>query len=135
MYVCRKVNAALEEQIKTLWHTTQIYMHPRIVQYAEKLTSKLPGDLNVVYLTNSGSEANDLAILLARLYTKNYDIITLKNAYHGASTSCMGLTGYILLTSFHRLRNEKISFPSHSSFNMAISRAWIKKRNYSCDEC
>lgn len=89
----RKVNAALEEQIKTLWHTTCIYMHPKIFQYSEKLASKLPGDLNVVYFTNSGSEANDLAILLARLYTKNYEIITLKNAYHGASTSCMGLTG------------------------------------------
>lgn len=69
-------------------------MHPKIFQYAEKLASKLPGDLNVVYFTNSGSEANDLAILLARLYTKNYDIVTLKNAYHGASTSCMGLTAH-----------------------------------------
>ncbi|KAL7037910.1 hypothetical protein ACKWTF_009396 [Chironomus riparius] len=87
-----KVNAALEEQIKTLWHTTAIYMHPKIYEYSEKLASKLPGDLKVVYLVNSGSEANDLAILLARLYTKNYDIITLKNAYHGGGTSTMGLT-------------------------------------------
>lgn len=54
-------------------------MHPNIYEYSEKLSSKLPGDLNVVYLVNSGSEANDLAILLARLYTKNYEIITLKN--------------------------------------------------------
>lgn len=76
-------------------------MHPKIFQYAEKLASKLPNDLNVVYFTNSGSEANDLAILLARLYTKNYDIITLKNAYHGASTSCMGLTGWFLFNDIY----------------------------------
>ena len=99
--VSRKVNAALEKQIKTLWHTTAIYMHPNIYEYSEKLASKLPGDLNIVYLTNSGSEANDLAVLMARLYTKNYDIITLKNAYHGGGASTMGLTGsyfVILLT-------------------------------------
>lgn len=68
-------------------------MHPKIYEYAERLASKLPGDLNVVYFTNSGSEANDLAMLLARLYTQNYEILTLKNSYHGGSTSTMGLTG------------------------------------------
>lgn len=92
-FLCRKVNQALEAQMKTLWHTTSIYMHPKIYEYAEKLSSTLPGELNVVYFVNSGSEANDLAILLARLYTKNHDIITLKNGYHGAGTSTMGLTG------------------------------------------
>jgi alanine-glyoxylate transaminase / (R)-3-amino-2-methylpropionate-pyruvate transaminase len=95
-FFLRKVNKALENQIKTLWHTTSIYMHPRIIEYSEKLASKLPGDLNVVYFVNSGSEANDLAMLMARLYTKNYDILTLKNAYHGASTSTMGLTGALI---------------------------------------
>ncbi|CRK97743.1 CLUMA_CG011122, isoform A [Clunio marinus] len=87
-----KVNQALEEQLNTLWHTTSIYMHPKIYEYAERLTSKLPGDLKVVYFVNSGSEANDLATLLLRLYTKNFDIVTLKNAYHGGNMSSMGLT-------------------------------------------
>lgn len=93
--------------MKTLWHTTSIYMHPKIYEYAEKLSSTLPGDLNVVYFVNSGSEANDLAMLMARLYTKNHDIITLKNAYHGASTSTMGLTGS-LVASRTVERNLKI---------------------------
>lgn len=88
----RKVNAALEEQLKTLWHTTCIYMHPKVHEYSEKLAAKLPGDLNVVYLVNSGSEANDLAMLLSRLYTGNHEIITLNNSYHGASPYTMGLT-------------------------------------------
>lgn len=78
--------------METLWHTTSIYMQPKIYEYAEKLASKMPGDLKVVYFVNSGSEANDMAILMARLYTKNHEIITLKNAYHGASPTTMGLT-------------------------------------------
>ena len=78
-----KVNAALEEQVKTLWHTTSIYLQPKIHEYAEKLTATLPDNLNCVYLVNSGSEANDLAIMMARLYTGNYDIISLRNSYHG----------------------------------------------------
>ncbi|HEV2966359.1 MAG TPA: aminotransferase class III-fold pyridoxal phosphate-dependent enzyme, partial [Chthoniobacterales bacterium] len=55
--------------------------------------SKMPGDLKVCYFVNSGSEANDLALLLARAYTGNYDIISLRNAYHGGSTLTMGTTG------------------------------------------
>lgn len=44
----RKVNAALKNQLETLWHTTNIYLHPKIHEYAEKLASKMPGDLKVV---------------------------------------------------------------------------------------
>ncbi|XP_067000789.2 alanine--glyoxylate aminotransferase 2, mitochondrial [Anabrus simplex] len=87
-----KVNEALKEQVDTLWHTTNIYLHPKVHEYAEKLTSKLPGDLKVVYFVNSGSEANDLAMLLARLHTKHFDIISLRNGYHGMSPYTMGLT-------------------------------------------
>lgn len=43
---------------------------------------------------NSGSEANDMAIMMARLYTGNYDLITLRNAYHGLSSATCGLLGH-----------------------------------------
>ncbi|XP_058056683.1 alanine--glyoxylate aminotransferase 2, mitochondrial isoform X2 [Anopheles bellator] len=89
-----KVNAALEEQLHTLWHTTNIYMHPKVHEYAEKLVAKMPGDLKNVYFVNSGSEANDLAMMIARLYTGNTDIISFRNAYHGASPYTMGLTAH-----------------------------------------
>ncbi|XP_013113491.2 alanine--glyoxylate aminotransferase 2, mitochondrial isoform X2 [Stomoxys calcitrans] len=89
-----KVNKALEEQIKTLWHTTNIYMHPKIHEYAQRLTAKFPGDLKAVYFVNSGSEANDLAMLMARLHTGNQDILTLRNCYHGMSPYTMGLTAH-----------------------------------------
>uniref|UniRef100_A0A1Q3FID0 Alanine--glyoxylate aminotransferase 2, mitochondrial n=1 Tax=Culex tarsalis TaxID=7177 RepID=A0A1Q3FID0_CULTA len=89
-----KVNAALEEQMNTLWHTTNIYMHPKIHEYAEKLLSKMPGDLKNVYFVNSGSEANDLAMMIARLYSGHQEIISFRNAYHGASPYTMGLTAH-----------------------------------------
>lgn len=87
-----KVNKALHKQVDKLWHTTSIYMHPMIHEYAEKLTAKLPDNLQSVYFVNSGSEANDMAIMMARLYTGAYDLVSLRNAYHGMSPSTMGLT-------------------------------------------
>src|SRR5438270_2163465 len=80
-------------QSETLQHSTTIYLHPNIAEYAQKLAAKMPGDLKVCYFVNSGSEANDLALLMARAYTGNYDVIALRNAYHGGSTLAMGLTG------------------------------------------
>src|SRR5437660_3557910 len=83
----------VRQQNETLQHSTTIYLQPNIAEYAEKLASKMPGDLKVCYFVNSGSEANDLALLMARAYTGNYDIISLRNAYHGGSTLTMGTTG------------------------------------------
>ncbi|XP_068618804.1 alanine--glyoxylate aminotransferase 2, mitochondrial [Battus philenor] len=87
-----KVSAALHEQIDTLWHVTNIYRHPKLYEYVEKLTSKFPGDLKVVYLVNSGTEANDLAVILARSYTGHRDVISLQSGYHGCSSGIIGLT-------------------------------------------
>jgi alanine-glyoxylate transaminase/(R)-3-amino-2-methylpropionate-pyruvate transaminase len=88
------VVAAADRQNHLLQHSTTIYLHPNIAQYAEKLAAKMPGDLKVCYFVNSGSEANDLALLLARAYTGNYDMIALRNAYHGGNASGMGLTAH-----------------------------------------
>jgi alanine-glyoxylate transaminase/(R)-3-amino-2-methylpropionate-pyruvate transaminase len=89
-----KVIDAIREQNERFQHTTTIYLHPNIAQYAKKLASTFPKDsgLSVCYFTNSGSESNDLALLMARAYTGNYDIVALRNAYHGMSPSAMGLT-------------------------------------------
>jgi len=89
-----QVVAAANLQNETLQHTTTIYLHPNIAEYARDLAAKMPGDLKVCYFTNSGSEANDLALLMARAYTGNYDAIALRNAYHGGSMSTMGLTAH-----------------------------------------
>ncbi|MEY2546450.1 MAG: hypothetical protein QOG48_1567 [Verrucomicrobiota bacterium] len=82
------------KQNETLQHSTTIYLHPNIAEYARDLVSKMPGELKICYFVNSGSEANDLALLMARAYTGNYDVIALRNAYHGGGTSTMGLTSH-----------------------------------------
>ncbi len=89
-----KVIEAVREQNERFQHTTTIYLHPNIAQYAKKLAGTFPKDsgLSVCYFTNSGSESNDLALLMARAFTGNYDILALRNAYHGMSPSAMGLT-------------------------------------------
>jgi alanine-glyoxylate transaminase/(R)-3-amino-2-methylpropionate-pyruvate transaminase len=89
-----KVVAAANAQNHLLQHTSTIYLHPNLPTYAAALADKMPGNLKVVYLVNSGSEANDLAILMARAYTQNYDVVALRNAYHGGSAGTMGLTAH-----------------------------------------
>ena len=85
---------AARRQNETLQHSTTIYLHPNIAEYAQKLASKLPGELKVCYFVNSGSEANDLALMMARAYTGNYDFIALRNSYHGGNAATMGLTAH-----------------------------------------
>lgn len=89
-----EVVKAANTQNETISHTTSIYLNPQLALYAKELAEKMPGDLKVCYFVNSGSEANDLAILMARAYTGNYDLVALRNAYHGGSAGTMGLTSH-----------------------------------------
>ncbi|CAN6289511.1 unnamed protein product [Urochloa humidicola] len=83
---------AIAAQARRLQHSTVLYLNHAIADFAEALASKLPGDLKVVFFTNSGTEANELAILMARLYTGSHDIISLRNSYHGNAAGTMGAT-------------------------------------------
>lgn len=89
-YVVEKVR----EQVGKLQHVTTIYLHPTIGQFAKKLADHMPAgsNLTVSYFTNSGSEANEVAILSAREFTGNTEVISLRNAYHGGTQATMGLT-------------------------------------------
>ena len=89
-----KVTAAIRDQVERLQHATTIYLHPGMPAFARKLASKMPEGLDVTYFVNSGSEANDLAIQIARTYTGNSDVIALRNAYHGASPFANTLTSH-----------------------------------------
>ncbi|CAL5351596.1 unnamed protein product [Camellia sinensis] len=84
---------AIVDQTNRLQHSTSLYLNPTVVDFAEALASKLPGDLKVVFFTNSGTEANELAMMIARLYTGCHDIVSLRNAYHGNAAGTMGATG------------------------------------------
>lgn len=85
---------AIRRQNETLQHATTLYLHPNIAQYAQNLASKMPGNLKVCYFVNSGSEATDLALLMARVHTANFDVIALRNCYHGGNMSSMALTAH-----------------------------------------
>jgi 4-aminobutyrate aminotransferase-like enzyme len=58
------------------------------------LMSQLSCTWQVAYFVNSGSEANDMAMMMARLYTGNFDMLTLRNAYHGLSAGTLGLLSH-----------------------------------------
>jgi len=107
-YVVQKV----KEQTQRLQHISSIYLHPNAARYAEMLAGKLPGDLSVCYFMNSGSEANDMALLMARLYTGNYDVVALQNAYHGGGASTMQLTANSAW---------KYNYPHHFGVHHAIN--------------
>ena len=89
-----KIVAAVNHQNEILQHTTTIYLNPCVAEYARDLAGRMPGDLKVCYFVNSGSEANDLAILMARAFTGNFDVLALRNCYHGGSMQTMGLTSH-----------------------------------------
>jgi 4-aminobutyrate aminotransferase-like enzyme/Ser/Thr protein kinase RdoA (MazF antagonist) len=84
---------AMQKQIATL-NTNTRYLSGMIVDYAKALTATLPKKLSVCYFVNSGSEANDLAIRMARNFTKQKDIIVLDHAYHGTSTLAIEMSPY-----------------------------------------
>ncbi|CAH1434862.1 unnamed protein product [Lactuca virosa] len=84
---------AIFNQTKKLQHTTALYLNRASADFAEALASKCPGDLNVVFFTNSGTEANELALMISRLYTGFHDIISVRNGYHGNAGVTMSATG------------------------------------------
>lgn len=87
------ITRATTQQLKTLQHTTTIYLTQPMVDLAERLASVLPGDLRRTFLCNSGSEANEGALLTARLHTGKRDFIALEYGLHGRTSLTMSVTG------------------------------------------
>ena len=88
-----KVTWSLYQQAAIL-NTNTRYFYQNLVQYAERLCGKLPKKLNVCYFVNSGSEANELALRLARTYTDQQDVITIEGAYHGNTGELINVSSY-----------------------------------------
>lgn len=87
------VKAAME-QAQELTHCTTMFYHPVPAHFAEELAATMPqGHEWVVHFTNSGSEAIDLAMVMARSYTGNLDLLALRTAYHGPTSAAQSLTG------------------------------------------
>lgn len=88
-----RVTAAIHRQLRTL-NTNTRYLHDTIWQFAERLSATLPDPLRVCYFVNSGSEANELALRLARAHTRARDLVVLDAAYHGNTTTLIDISPY-----------------------------------------
>ncbi len=77
-----------------LLNTNTRYLYSSITDYCERLLTMFPSPLSVCYLANSGSEANDLALRLARHYTGQQDVVILDHAYHGNLGSLIDISPY-----------------------------------------
>jgi 4-aminobutyrate aminotransferase-like enzyme/Ser/Thr protein kinase RdoA (MazF antagonist) len=89
----QRVVRAVQEQIALL-NTNTRYLHDNVNRYAKRLTRLLPDPLRVCYFVNSGSEANELALRLARAHTGREDVIVLEHAYHGHTTTLIDISPY-----------------------------------------
>jgi 4-aminobutyrate aminotransferase-like enzyme/Ser/Thr protein kinase RdoA (MazF antagonist) len=88
----RVVHAA--QQQLALLNTNTRYLHDNATRYAERLTQLLPAPLRVCFFVNSGSEANELALRLARAHTRREDIVVLDHAYHGHTSTLIDISPY-----------------------------------------
>lgn len=88
----RVVEAARRQ--KGILETNTRYLHESILEYARRLTDRLPDPLEVVYLVCSGTEANELALRMARAHTRKVGAVVLDGAYHGNSASVINLSPY-----------------------------------------
>ena len=77
-----------------LLNTNTRYLHDTIVQYAERLLATFPDPLSVVFFVCSGSEANELALRMARTHTNRHDMLVLDAAYHGNTSNLIDISPY-----------------------------------------
>lgn len=88
----RVVEAAARQM--ALLETNTRFLHPTILEYADRLVATLPPHLEVIHLVNSGSEANELALRMARAATGRRDVAVLEGGYHGNTTSLVDISAY-----------------------------------------
>ncbi len=89
-----QVNAAIDAQSKKVQHTSTLYVNPPAVQLAEKLAKITPGRLQKSFFTNSGTEADETAVVLAKLHTGSQEIVALRHGYSGRSQTAMAMSGH-----------------------------------------
>ena len=88
-----RITGPVKDQIDRFQHLSTLYPNEAIVALAEKVAQITPGALRSSFFTSSGTEANEAAILLARMATDSFDIVALRHAYSGGSSLAKGVTG------------------------------------------
>jgi 4-aminobutyrate aminotransferase-like enzyme/Ser/Thr protein kinase RdoA (MazF antagonist) len=88
-----RIQAVAADQLKRMNSNTR-YLHPAQIAFADKILSKMPESLEVCFFVNSGTEANELALRLARAHTGGKDMITPDHGYHGNTTGAIDISAY-----------------------------------------
>lgn len=88
-----RVVRAGQRQMAVL-NTNTRYLHDNILEFSEELLATFPPELNVAFLVNSGSEANELAMRIARTYTGQRDMVVVEVGYHGNTQGCVDISSY-----------------------------------------
>jgi 4-aminobutyrate aminotransferase-like enzyme len=89
-----EVVEAIAEQSRRLGHTSTLYPTENLVRAAERLAKMTPGELKQCFFSNSGTEADETAIQLAKVYTGRHEIIALRHAYSGRSALALTVTAH-----------------------------------------
>jgi 4-aminobutyrate aminotransferase len=92
-YNLPEITSAVQAQAGRMVHTSTLYLIEQQIELAERIASLAPIPGAKVFFTNSGSEANDAALLLATTFRHSNQIIALRNSYHGRGFSTMPITG------------------------------------------
>src|SRR5579863_9698717 len=88
-----RVTTKIKAQIDKLQHASTLFPNEAVVALAEKLAQITPGEIKQSYFTNSGTEANETAVQLARIHTGHFEVVALRHGYSGRSALAQGLTG------------------------------------------
>jgi 4-aminobutyrate aminotransferase-like enzyme len=89
-----KVTSKIKAQIDKLQHASTLFPNEAVVAIAEKLAQITPGEISQSFFSSSGTEANETAIQLARMYTGRYEVVALRHGYSGRSQLAQSLTGH-----------------------------------------
>jgi ethanolamine-phosphate phospho-lyase len=116
---------AVRDQLET-FNANSRYIHPRRAELAQKLLAKFPSKLCKVFFVNSGSEANDLALRLAKTHTKHQDVICVERGYHGHTMATLAVCrNYFCLSLTHSLTYAPTQISPYKTHMKGISNDWV----------
>lgn len=88
-----RITSKIKDQVEKLQHASTVFPNEAVVALAEKLAQITPGQISQTFPSNSGTEANETAIQLARMYTGHFEIVGLRHGYSGRSNLAQSLAG------------------------------------------
>ena len=89
-----RVTSKIKAQVDRLQHASTLFPNEAVVALAEKIAQITPGEISKSMFTNSGTEANETAVQLARVFTGNFEIVALRHGYSGRSQLAQAMTGH-----------------------------------------